>query len=391
MHGQRCSCALKKEHLEAVPEEAIRARSRAHTDSRKPRLSATYSDPSVTQFTNGHHKPVHRLNHTGHDCAPYKIPRPHSIHGSSSLAQGSLDDLPLTDSSPYASLFPDRFASLQTQDQRLVRSAQGSPGLNPLADFDQYNQLPSLDLSYPAYNTSLTSSPAADDYSQSYQSLDSYATPNEEQAPLSAPLAGPSYAWTALDLPLDGGAFASTASQPPSYASLDQSHLSRPGLTNASSADVSEAGDYAVQGVPSPGFAEGSPFIPSPAENNMTSNYNLSTESLHPQNTSAGLNPNFDAASIESFGNQTTTSPFDPSDLSVKPDPEAFTRHGLTVQEVQKMAHPGLASGMDISPTSAPLTAAPTSDPLWAAAYTGPEDDAGFPTSRGYPEQHWMS
>ena len=395
MHGQRCSCAVKKEHLQAVPENPLpaRVRSRAHTDSRKPRLSTNYSDPSITHFSNGHHKPVHRHNHASQDCAPYKLPRPHSIHGPSSLFPRSSDDLPLTESSgKYPSIFADNLASLQQEDRRLVRSAQGSPGLNPLANFDQFNQLPPLDLSYPAYNTSLTSSPAADDYNQAYQNFESCTPNTEDQPPLSAPLAGPSYSWTALDLPLDGGAFASATSQPPSYASLDQSHLSRPGLTTASSADVSEVGDFAgAQGVPSPGFAEGSPYIPQD-NTNLTGNYNLSTESFPlPSATSAALNTNFDTSSIESFVPQASVSPLDPTDLSIKPDPDAFhTHHGMTVQEAQKLAHPGLVSaGLDVAPTSAPLTTAPTSDPLWGAPYSGPDDDTGFP--QGYREPSWMS
>ncbi|KAI4143298.1 MAG: hypothetical protein LQ340_007053 [Diploschistes diacapsis] len=395
MHGSRCSCALKKEHLEAVPENPlpVRARSRAHTDTRKPRLSTTCSDPSITQFANGHHKPVHRLNHAGHDCAPYKIPRPHSIHGSSSLVQRPLDDLPLDNSSNGQSLFPDYLSSLQQDNQRLVRSAQGSPGLNPLVKFDHFNQLPPLDPSYPAYNTSLASSPATDDCNQTYQNFDSYTSPQEDQPPLCTPLSGPSYVWTALDLPLGRGDFAAASSQPPSYASLDQSHLSRPDLTTASSADVSEVGDFAAQGVPSPGFADGSPFIPSPAKNIITNGYNLSTESFHVPNPSGGLGTNFDTSSIESFVPQANASPFDPTDLSIKPDPDAFTRHGLTVQDVQKMAHPGLDStGIDIAPAAAPMAAVPTSDPLWAATYTGAEDEAGFvPSSRPYRDQNWIS
>ena len=308
-----------------------------------------------------------------------------------------MDDLRLNESAgKYPWLMADSLASLQQEDRRLVRSAHGSPGLNPLANFEQFNQLPPLDLSYPAYNTSLTSSPAADEYNQNYQNFDSCASANEDQGPLSAPLtSAPSYGWTALDLPLDGGAFASASSQPPSYASLDQSHLSRPGLTTASSADVSEVGDFSAQGVPSPGFTEGSPYVPSQPENlnPVTSNYNLSTESFQTSTTSPALNTNFDTSSLESFVPQASASPFDPTDLSIKPDPDNYAHHGMTVQEAQKLAHPGLVSAsLDIAPSVVPMTAAPTSDPLWGATYNGLDEDPGYPrATHGYPEPNWMS
>ena len=407
MTGQRCSCALKKEYLESVPENPApnRPRSRANTDTRKPRLSTTYSDPSVTHFANGHHKPVHRHNHAGQECAPYKIPRPHSIHGPSSLSLHPYEDSSVNQTSDtYPSFFTDKWANIQQDDQRLVRSAHGSPGLNAFSKFEQFNSVPSLDLSYPAYNTSLTSSPAAEDYNQSYQKFDTYTSTPEDQPPLSAPLSGPSYAWSALDLPLDGGAFTSTSSQPPSYASLDQSHLSRPGLTTASSADASEIGDYAIphNGVPSPGFAEGSPYVPSPAENNSSNGiasntaYNLSTDSFPIDAATTGgsvaaavsmalgaNNSSFETSSVESFiPSHHSASPFDPTDLSIKPpNSESFTHHGLTVQDAQKMAHPSIAGGssIDIVPTgNTSLNSAPTSDPLWAATFAGGEDEEGF-------------
>ena len=389
-HGQRCTCSLKKENLESVPENPVRpkGRLRANTDLRKPRLSATHSDPSMTHFANGHHKPIHRHNHTSQDCAPYKIPRPHSIHGSSSLAQKSVDDLPLTPASAdQRSVFSDAFPGLQFENQRLVRSAHGSPGLRPVNRFDQLNLPSPLDLSYPAFNTSLTSSPVGEEYNTAYQNLD-YVTANDEQ-PMLGPVPDQSFDWSARDLPLDGGSFASVYGQPPSYASLDQSHVSRPEMTTTSSADVSEIGDFAAQGIPSPGYTDGSPYVASPPENGTPPVQYTTNDGFSGISTTA-LSANFDALTPESFAPQ-TASPFDPNDLSIKPDPEAFTRHGITVQEAQKLAHPGFAvGGNNPIPMSQPA-ATPTSDPLWASAYIGADEDPGFPDMRSMHDQNWIS
>jgi hypothetical protein len=161
-HGGRCACALKKEHLDPVLEidmPATTHRAAPPKDGRKPRLSTAQSDGSLTVFANGHHKPVHKFNHAAHESgAPYKIPRPHSIHGSSAIARKSTDSLP--------SAFPptdDRsqvFDSIYDaqQEERLVRSEHGSPGMRPT--FNELNsQLPQLDL---LYYPNVTSSPASD-------------------------------------------------------------------------------------------------------------------------------------------------------------------------------------------------------------------------------------
>ena len=292
------------------------------------------------------------------------------------------------------SIYSTALSNLQHESQRLVRSAHGSPGLYPTR-FDQFSPLPNLDLSFPAYNTSITSSPSGDEYSRPFQAaFDSCPIPIED-APRSAPLTNPGYDWSAIDLPLDVGTLPATYNQPPSYASFDQSHISGQEMANTSSAELSEVEDYLTQGLVSPTLGEESPFVPSPQEK-----YG-STESFQSNNQSATFNPSLDAMTMDSFVPPSPTSPFDPHELSngISPDPEAFTRHGITVQDAQKLAHPcytAVPSAKVHNPVSGQagisMTTSPTSDPSWAAAYHGGDEDAGFVhQSMGLHDANWMA
>ena len=387
----RCTCALKKDHLDPVPEMPMNplTRARSNTDTRKPRLSATYSDPSLTIFANGHHKPVHRHNHASLDCAPYKIPRPHSIHGQTGFGQKSLDGIPFR---PTDMPFPhssDSFASIK-HEERLVRSAQGSPGLPPTSRFEHINQLPQLDIPFPVYNTSITSSPVADDYSNpQYGLFDQYASPNEEPAPSSAPLTMSTVDWHASDLPLNS--YSSAYSQPPSYASFDQQGLSRPGLTTSSSGEVSEADDYVTKSVSSPGIMDGSPYPTNLGEQGSLGSYNLSNDSFGsmtppPPLLSASIN----GGGMDPFLQRPMASPVALSEFGGGSEVEAdlFTRHGITVQEAQKLAHAGSRSEA-ITVDAVHSVPRPTSDPLWASAFS--EEDVSYsPAANGYQDSNWV-
>ena len=138
-HGARCSCALKKEHLDPVPESDSDETSSSSTpsnDKRRPRALTAQSEGGLTIFTNGHHKPVHKHNNMAHKCGlPYVVPRAHSIHGPSpsGLANRSVDNLPHTntiDALHSESHIKDSMVSAQ-QEQRRVKSEHGSPVLSP--------------------------------------------------------------------------------------------------------------------------------------------------------------------------------------------------------------------------------------------------------------------
>ena len=387
----RCTCALKKEHLDPVPELPISSltRARSNTDTRKPRLSATYSDPSLMVFTNGHHKPAHRHNHASHDCAPYKIPRPHSIHGHSEFGQKSMDSLLYRPTENYFPHSSDSFANIK-QEERLVRSAQGSPGLQPVSRFEQFH-LPQLDIPFPVYNTSITSSPVADDYAgQQFALFDQYAASNEEPAPSSTPLSMPTVDWHASDLPLSTGNYSSTFSQPPSYASFDQGGLSRPGLTASSSGEVSEADEYGTRGVSSPGIINGSPYPTSLGEQGTLGSYNLSNDSFSSMASPPLLSAGISSAGMDPFLQRPMASPADLSEFGAgnEVEPDLFTRHGITVQEAQKLAHAGSRSEA-MSSDAVHAIPRPTSDPLWASAYT--KDEGNYSPANGFHDGSWVS
>ena len=391
MHGMRCTCALKKDPLYPVLESPMNplTRARSNTDTRKPRLSTTNSDPSI-MFASGHHKHVNRHNHAGHDCSPYKIHhRPHSIHGHLGLGQRSMDSLQFRPADNAISHSND-FASVR-QDERLVRSAQGSPGLQPVTRLEQFRQLPELDMSYPVFNTSVTSSPVTDDHGyQQYNLIDQYASPSEDTAPPSAPLAMPTVEWHASELPLSTGNYSSTYSHPPSYASFDQGGLSRPALTTSSSGEVSEADEYMTKGVSSPGILDGSPYPTSLGEQGSLGPYSLSKDSFGSMTPPPILSTNLSGGGMDPFMQRPIASPLDLNDLGNGSEIEAdlFTRHGITVQEAQKLAHAGSRSevmGSDFVHT----VPRPTSDPLWASAYT--EDEGGYSPAGNYPDGTWAS
>ena len=353
----------------------------------------------MTVFTNGHHKPVHRNNHAGHDYAPYKISRPHSIHGPGSLAQRSMDNLTLSGGfGSTTSMLSTAFSNLHRGDERLVRSAHGSPGLYPsrFDRFDRFGQLPNLDLNFPAYNTSVTSSPSGDEYTQAFPSTFEPYTSHIEEPPRSAPINPSIYNWSAGDLPLNVGTLPSTYNQPQSYASFDHSHVSAADLT-ASSGDLSDVEDFGAQGVISPNLGRGSPFISSPTDN--AGQYGVNDSFQHVQ---GAFNPMFDTITMESFTPRSPGSPFDPPEFStnISPDPEAFTRRAITIQEAQKLAHPGYTSvpitvhNPIVRQPIIPITAAPTSDPPWAAEYlvAGDEESAFIlQPSMQIPSQSWMA
>ncbi|KAK6507879.1 hypothetical protein TWF481_006300 [Arthrobotrys musiformis] len=78
-HGGRCTCSVKKEYLECVPETTTSTPGSSTSSEGprvKPRLQSTQSETSLTRFTNGHHRVIHR-HHSSHGTAPYHIPIHH--------------------------------------------------------------------------------------------------------------------------------------------------------------------------------------------------------------------------------------------------------------------------------------------------------------------------
>ncbi|QSZ35945.1 hypothetical protein DSL72_007067 [Monilinia vaccinii-corymbosi] len=245
-HGARCSCALKNDHLPPVPEsdsDQTPSMPVPISKSRRPRAHTAQSESTLTIFTNGHHKPVHKNNNMAHKCGlPYTVPRAHSIHGqsSSSLANRSVDNLPHTntvDSLHRESQIKDSIVSAQ-QEQRMVKSEHASPQVSPTTNYQpSNNQLPPLDLT----NT-------ANDYNNLYQ-FDAYgsAIPDLDQPIFSAGISSASIDWSHYDgLDFNNDNFAASSySQAASFNGFDFSSMDQPALTTTStSGEQSEVEDF---------------------------------------------------------------------------------------------------------------------------------------------------
>ncbi|KAL8715752.1 MAG: hypothetical protein Q9220_000419 [cf. Caloplaca sp. 1 TL-2023] len=339
-HGGRCTCALKKEYLEAVPEAGLPTPSTTSLMARKPRLQATNSESSLTHFTNGHHKPVHKHNdaHTKVG-APYKIPIPHSISGNQDIAAKSSDSLPLAPSVDYTpSPLHDSISSAQ-QEVRQVKSEHGSPKPRPLQRFSGLESpLPPLDLSYPPYVDAM-GSPLPDDYLGDFyprKSYDPYLTAHDDAPVLSPALSMPAVDWAALDLGVSA-----SYSQPPSYASFDHSHVGQPALTTSSSGEVSDMDEFVPRSTTATNVNPLLSHVDIPHSSPGNANPQVISPSYLSQPPSDILSsgsPN--SLDMEECVPRTTASPTEFEDTSAPMSSEKYVKHGLTVQDVQKLAHP---------------------------------------------------
>ena len=362
-HGMRCTCALKKEYLDPVPEVDLPLiPPRRSTSSSKPRLlKAGSSDSPLTVFTNGHHKPVHKHNDSAHKCGlPYKIPIPHSVPGSE-YARRSTDSLPLMRKKEEAHSQLHESISSAQQEVRLVRSEHGSP--EPRSRSFTNGEVPPLDLPYPAYSDGIPQ--YQDEYIQSPGTFDSYYTAEEPPPVLSAGLSMPPVDWSALDL--ENGAFSAAFSQPPSYASFDQSNVGQSGLATSSSGELSDVGDYISH---NPQRSSLRPDLPSSSAEDVSYNRLSSASFSSLPQTSMLSSSNLNSLDYEKFL-QTSASPtqLDEQSTDMPLKSESFVRHGFTVHDAQKLAHPDTpteAMGGLSLPT-------PEEDHVWANRFS-PEE-----------------
>ncbi|KAL8644696.1 MAG: hypothetical protein Q9210_007126 [Variospora velana] len=306
--------------------------------ARKPRLATTNSESSLTHFTNGHHKPIHKHNDAHNKLgAPYKIPIPHSIKGNKDIASKSSDSLPLGKSLDYApSPMQDTITSTQ-QQVRQVRSEHGSPrpkSLQRLSGFD--SPLPPLDLSYPTYVGTI-GSPLPDDYLKDFhlrRNFDAYLTAHDDVPVMSPKLSMPAVDWTALNL-----GDCSSYSQPPSYANCDHNYVGQPALASSSSGDVSDTDDFMPRTAPVNPLM-GLHEIPHSSPGNF---YRQDTSSSYLSQPTSDIlssgSPN--SLDMDDPIPKTTGSPTDFEDATSPMSSEKYVKHGLTVQDVQKLAHPG--------------------------------------------------
>ena len=409
-HGMRCTCASKKEHLGSIGELDGLDPLPPAKYPRKPVLASTRSENNLTVFKNHHHKPVHKHNHSVHDGgAPYQIPIPHSISGNKDLANKSVDSLPLIRPQEHApSTIKDSIASAR-EDVRRVRSAHHSPDPSSAFRYSEVESgLPplSLDLSYANYNS--VASPVNDDYplTPMKPSGQYYSLQNDE--PLhSAGLNAPPFEWSSLGSDFMHGMFNPIYGQLRSFASYDNNVYSS-ALGASSSADVSEVGDYVSYRPPYIKQESARSHASDPAD--LASNpYRLSSNSYISMPTAESLSSihhqedsQIDFLDPTEDKRNATASPTSLEVLSASGslDSEDFTKHGITVQQAQKLAHPGLSAAEANAKVGTPTkelgnlslpTPAPTPDdnlvdPLWGTPYSG--DDQYAPDS---PPNVWDS
>ena len=162
-HGQRCICALKTEphHLDPVPESGLPPSqpSSVLVDlPKKPALTSTKSESTLTVFRDGHHKPPHKHNDMAHKCGlPYTIPRSHTIHSPADIMnRRSVDHLPaMPGEKPLPFQLPEQQQQQQQQQpaqpifgglQRRAKSEHGSPDSAPATE--DPTSVPPLDITF---------------------------------------------------------------------------------------------------------------------------------------------------------------------------------------------------------------------------------------------------
>lgn len=277
-HGAKCICGLTKDSLDLKVDTSSLKLSQ-HGAKAKPRLTTTHSESTLTVFANGHHKPCHRLNNAAHvSGAPYKIPRPHTLHGPSALGNythdslrniyGRIEGLPAQRSMDTLSLTDSTFYGLFGSTQRSVDSLPLTPLTGTLdCNGNDYERQKAL---FSNQNSTILGqdgnspeSQLSDTFSTQPWSWNNTVLPGNNQYGLESlstspsqeflPITGDDWAipsaglgnplWSAGDLPLDPSKLTKKVTQPISHSGESNMHSSVPGLSTSSSGAQSENGE----------------------------------------------------------------------------------------------------------------------------------------------------
>lgn len=267
--GAKCLCGTKKEDLDLKVDTS---RQTLHDARAKPKLTAAHSESHLTVFANGHHKPCHRNNNSAHVSGlPYKIPRPHTLHGHAAFAGMTQDkanqkkpEVPTTRSMDTLSVSNNDYHSMFGSSQR---SSDNLPATNMGTSLDTFafqDMFTSQSSGYGQDGESPNSNVSDTFSNQQWPWMTSTVTPVNGAFGLGSLSTSPSQdclpnldkdwmipsaafdpIWSATDLPLDPSKFNDDLSQPISHSG--ESKQSGPGLTVASSAH-SEIGDANIFG-----------------------------------------------------------------------------------------------------------------------------------------------
>lgn len=266
--GGKCLCGTKKEEIDLKIDTT---RQTLHDARAKPKLTATHSESHLTVFANGHHKPCHRNNNSAHVSGlPYKIPRPHTLHGHAAFSALSQEKSTRSKPEPQATRSMDTL-SLSNNDFHTMfgstqRCADKSPTPNVGGSLDTFgfNEMFSSQPGVFQQDGESPNSNVSDTFSNQWPWIANSVTPVNSTFGLGSLSTSPSqdclpnmdsdwltasagfdHVWSATDLPLDPSKFNDDLAQPISHSG--ESKLSGPGLTVASSAH-SEIGEPALFG-----------------------------------------------------------------------------------------------------------------------------------------------
>ncbi|EAU33647.1 conserved hypothetical protein [Aspergillus terreus NIH2624] len=410
--SSRCTCALKKEpHLDPVPETGLPPPPHSVLSElpKKPQLTSTKSESTLTIFRDGHHKPAHKHNDMAHKCGlPYTIPRSHTIHATSDTARRSVDHLPLT----QAGLVSEAFSAQQLpgqpplyNPQRRVKSEHGSPDAAPVLPSDDVpTTVPPLDLSafFPhglqsmdkptenAVTLSMEKTPL-NHVMTSVPPLDvNYSFPTTTASPVncmavqdpyneafftssdgdvalnSTAFSAPPVDWSSFPL-YSSDVPAATSTQAPSYASFDYNAMG-PGIAApSSSGDLSEVEEYA----PLSTLPSDLHDLHSGSEGSDVDQYRISSASSFiglPQAQLLSSN-HLESINIDDFlksANESTAALEHQLQANVGMDPKP-----LSSQDAYAMSDAQAFKSMTTATTSLPMTASAT-DPVWPTALFDP-------------------
>lgn len=408
MHGQRCTCALKKElTLDSVPETGFPSPQPALlSESKAPQLTSTKSESTLTVFRDGHHKPVHKHNDMAHKCGlPYTIPRSHTIHSTSDIHH-SVDHWPMA-LPPAGDLSQRVLEYAASGPQRRAKSEQDSPECAPVMPMeDGTTSVPPLDLSsffpsapsaqspldepsetpsarttmsttfggstldpivtsVPPVDTSFPSFPTADTSPSATMALqDSYsdpffASPDTDLQLGSAGFSAPSVDWSSFPL-YSSDVRPPTSTQTPSYASFDYNSVHPTMPPPSSSGDISEVDEYG----PVPGLGNSSSDLQSVAEDPEMDQYRVSSASSFAGMPQAQLlaSENLESIDIDDFlksANQSTAAiehQLQANNMSTEPKSrQGQSPYGMSQaeQDYKRQATPTTSCPMTTSPTDA--------------------------------------
>lgn len=227
-------------------------------------MTSSNSDTTIATFAGGHHKPLHRHNNLAHTSgAPYKIPRPHTLHGATAFAEATRDN---TDDAPQRAV--DDLLLLNSSNNKVYNTGGARLSAEDLRLSSQSSTFTSYDIESLLGNTSGSSgSPFEEELVQTTSAemlatsmgwfentLPAVAEGNEDLStmPSTAVTGMSEWEWNNIpsatteffspsDLPLvpDPSQIADYA-QPISHSG-ESNYQSAPGLTTSSSGAQSEA------------------------------------------------------------------------------------------------------------------------------------------------------